>query len=430
VVLQAVGIDMPDSPRMALASYLFRRAQLRLRGLGFDEREEARVSPADLTRIDTCWSASAGLGLVNTILGQYFQARCLLLALDAGEPNRVQRALAIEGAYSSAEGGKAQRRTAELLAMSRALAERLDNPYALGLVTMSEGIAATLEGRWKTGHDSCERAEATFRDRCTGVTWEMETLRWFSLWSLSYLGGLAELGRRVPSRLREATERGDLYAAICHSTGLANLVWLAQDDPQTARGRSREALERWSQKTFHVEHWWAMLGERQVDLYIGDAAGAYRQVHAQWEALQRSLLLMVQLTRLEATHLRARAALALARARPSAQRELCREVEQDAARILKERVPWSSPLVTLLRAGVAATQGDLGQAGALLGEATSGLEAGHMALYAAAARFQHGRILGGDEGRSLVAAAEWWMADQGILNRARMAAMLAPGFAD
>jgi hypothetical protein len=146
--------------------------------------------------------------------------------------------------------------------------------------------------------------------------------------------------------------------------------------------------------------------------------------------MQSSLLLMVQLTRLEATHLRARATLALSRARPSEQRALCREVEQDAARILKERVSWSSPAVALLRAGVAATQGDAGQAEALLREAVSGLEAAHMALYAAAARWQRGRLLGGDEGRALVEAAERWMADQGIVNRARMAAMLAPGFAE
>ena len=157
------------------------------------------------------------LGLVNTILGQYFQARCLLLALDAGEPNRVQRALAMEAAYSSSEGGKTQHRTAELVTMAHSMAQKLDQPYAVAFATLSEGAAATLEGRWKTAHEACERAEATFRDRCTGVTWEMETLRWLSLWSLCYLGGLAELGRRIPTRLREARERGDLYATICHS---------------------------------------------------------------------------------------------------------------------------------------------------------------------------------------------------------------------
>jgi hypothetical protein len=51
-----------------------------------------------------------------------------------------------------------------------------------------------------------------------------------------------------------------------------------------------------------------------------------------------------------------------------------------------------------------------------------------MMLYAAAARWQRGRILGGEEGRALVVSAERWMTEQGIVNKARMAAMLAPGF--
>jgi eukaryotic-like serine/threonine-protein kinase len=428
VVLAAVGMDMPDTARGSLASYLFRRAQIRLRGLSFHERDESTIATEDLTRIDTCWSASAGLGLVNTILGQYFQARCLLLALEAGEPHRVQRALAIEAAYSSAEGGRAHKRSAELLAMSQVLARRLDHPYALALSTMAEGIAATLEGRWETGHESSERAEATFRDRCTGVNWEVATSRWFALWSLAYRGGIGELVRRIPARLHEARERGDLYAVMTHSMGLANLVWLADDDPAEARIRQREALARWSRKTFHVEHWWAMLADGQTDLYAGDPAAALRMVNEKWSDLEGSLLLMVQLTRLEATHLRARCSLALARARPSDRRALCRAVEQDAQRIQKERMPWSDPWAVLLRAGVAATQGDAPQAALLLGEAAAGLDAGHMALYAAAARWQRGRLVGGEEGRALVSEAERWMAEQSIANKARMAAMLAPGF--
>ncbi|MFT3766669.1 MAG: AAA family ATPase [Minicystis sp.] len=428
VVLSAVGMDMPDSARAALAAFLFRRAQVRLRGLSFRERDEHDIPQEDLTRIDTCWSAAVGLGLVNTILGQYFRARCLLLALDAGEPHRVQRALAMEAAYSSADGGKAQKRTAEVLSMTHGMAKRLDHPYAMGWALAAEAAAGTLEGRWKTGYRASEEAESTFRDRCTGVTWEVATMRWFSLWSLSYLGGIAELSRRIPARLHEARERGDLYAVICHATGLANLVWLAEDDPEAARERSHEALARWSRKTFHVEHWWAMLADRQADLYAGDVETAYRMVNEQWRDLDDSLLLMVQLTRLEATHLRARAALALARAKPSERKALCRVAEQDADRVQREHMTWSDPLAALLQAGVAATQGDLGHAEVLLREAVAGLERADMPLYAAAAKWQRGRIVGGEGGRALAAAAEKWMAEQGIMNKPRMAAMLAPGF--
>jgi tetratricopeptide (TPR) repeat protein len=427
-VLSAVGMDLPETPRSALISLVFRRSQVRLRGLKFRERSEREIPAEDLTRIDTCWSVSAGLGLVDTIVGSYFQSRGLLLALEAGEPIRIARALAVEASYSSASGGESQERTASLLQAAHELSRRIGQPYVLGWASGAEGIAASLEGRWKTGFEACERAESLFRDRCTGVAWEIVTMRWFSTWSLAYLGGLAELSRRIPARLREAKGRGDLYAAICLSTGLANMVWLGEDNPTEARERSREATLAWSQRKFHVENWWSMCAERQIDLYIGDAEAAYRGVEEQWSALSGSMLLMVQATRLEALQLRARSALMLATLRATERKALCRAAERDAAKIEKERMRWSTPWVALLRAGIAETLGNPGRALTLLTEAAAGFDLADMALYAAATRYRHGQVLGGDEGREIREKADSWMASQGVFNRARMVAMLAPGF--
>ncbi|HZF48566.1 MAG TPA: AAA family ATPase [Polyangiaceae bacterium] len=427
-VLSAIGMTMPETPRTALASLLLRRAQVRLRGLRFTERPASEIPPETLTRFDVCWSVAAGLGLVDTIVGRYFQARCLLLALDAGEPHRIARALAMEASYSSASGGSNKARTARLVEATEALAYRVNDPYALGWAAAAAGVAGCLEGRWRSGHTYCERAESTFRDHCTGVYWEVGTMQWFSMWSQSYLGQLGELSRRVPARLREAAGRGDLYAAIGHSTGLANLVWLAADDVREARERSSEAMRQWSQRRFHVEHWWAMLGDRQIDLYVGDAEAAYKAVHAQWGALSGSLLLMVQLTKLEALQLRARAALMLAEGRPSDRESLCREAARDARSIEGEAMPWSDPLTALLRAGIAFTRGDADRALSELEQAEAGLVAADMGLYAAAARYRRGKLLGGDEGRALEDAARSWMAGQGVVNVERMVALHAPGF--
>jgi hypothetical protein len=48
-------------------------------------------------------------------------------------------------------------------------------------------------------------------------------------------------------------------------------------------------------------------------------------------------------------------------------------------------------------------------------------------LYADAARRRLGELLGGEQGRALVAQANSWMTGQNIHNPARMTAMLAPG---
>jgi serine/threonine protein kinase len=431
-VLGAVGMKLPRSPSTALASLLARRAQVRLRGLGFKRRAETDLGPDELTRIDVCWSVGAGLGLVDNVRGSYFQSRGLLYALKSGEPFRITRAIAAEAAFSSSAGGPSARRTQRLLDEAQRIAREVDQPYAIAWAAGSAGIAATLEGRWAAALERCQYGEEMFRDKCVGVAWELAIMRWFSLWALAYQGRIADLITRVPLRLRDAEGRGDLHAEIGHSTGLANLVWLAADDPDEARRRGDKAMERWSQRTFHVEHWWNMLGQTQVDLYRGHGDAAYKRVTDQWRGLKASLLLMVQLTRLEATQLRARAAIQSARSRNDASecRALLARAERDANKIAGEKMPWSTPLAHLLRAGIHAARGDEAAALALLPEAATGLDAASMALYAAAARLRQGQVLGGAQGKQLVDAATRWMTDQGITNPARMTAMLAPGFED
>ena len=425
-VLAAVDLAAPATPKTALAMLLARRAQVRLRGLGFKERAEADVPPEQLTRIDACYAVGAGLGLVDFMRGSYFQVRALLLALEAGEPKRVARSLAGEVCYSSADGGRGRARTAKLHGHTAELARRLGDPYSLAWAAGCGGVAAALEGRWSAAQVACDRGEAMFRDECTGAVWEVNTMRWFALWALAYLGRIGEVSRRVPLGLRDAADRGDLYAVVSHSTGLQTLCWLADDDPAEAHGRCRDALERWSQRTFNVEHWWAMLAERQIDLYLGHGADAHRELTAEWPRLSGSLLLMAQLTELEARHLRARTALAAAEGR--AKKDLLRAAELDARAIRRASMPWSDPLADLIDAGVAARRGEAERAIGRLTVAARGLDAADMHLYAAAARHRRGALEGGDEGRELMAKAERFMTAEGIKAPAKMIAMLAPGW--
>ena len=51
-----------------------------------------------------------------------------------------------------------------------------------------------------------------------------------------------------------------------------------------------------------------------------------------------------------------------------------------------------------------------------------------MGLYAAAARRHLGKLIGGDEGRALIARADAWMIDQGISNPAQDGRRYHAGF--
>ena len=122
------------------------------------------------------------------------------------------------------------------------------------MATLARGTADYLVGHWKSARQYCEQAEAIFRDRCTGVAWELDTVQAFGLWALSHLGETAELSRRWPILLKEARERGDLYAVMNLSTYLMSIVRLAAGAPDEARDELRRTMAQWSREGYHVQH--------------------------------------------------------------------------------------------------------------------------------------------------------------------------------
>jgi len=166
-------------------------------------------------------------------------------------------------------------------------------------------------------------------------------------------------------------------------------------------------------------------------LYTDDAEVAWKHVKGQWEALKGSLLLRTQVLRIDAFYLQARTALAVAahtKVTSDKRKRLLKTVERMARRIEKERMPWSDPLVSLIRAGVAYNRREDLRAATLLSESIEGFDLADMGLRANAARRRLGQLLGGDRGSDLVAQADAWMSNQGIKNPALMTRMLAPGW--
>ena len=172
-VLSAAGFTLPAGPKRALLSLLLRRMQIRLRGLNFIERGSGQIPESDLFRIDICWGVTAGLGFVDLIRGADFQSRHLLLALRAGEPNRVARALAFEAVQTATRGGGARKRHLQIVRRAEELSAKLNQPHAVGLALWAIGGGAYLMGDWKKAAEFCERASEILRDQCTGVAWEL-----------------------------------------------------------------------------------------------------------------------------------------------------------------------------------------------------------------------------------------------------------------
>ena len=104
-----------------------------------------------------------------------------------------------------ARGGQAGDGRSAWFGRRRSLANRIGHPHALGMASLSAGSAEFLVGRYQPGIEFLNKAEAIFRDRCTGVVWELDTTRIYILWSLFYVGRLAELRDRCDELFHEAT---------------------------------------------------------------------------------------------------------------------------------------------------------------------------------------------------------------------------------
>ncbi|MEX2262537.1 MAG: protein kinase [Bryobacteraceae bacterium] len=425
-VLHFLKMSLPETPRGALLSLISRRLYLKLRGLRFRQREAASIDALELLRIDTCRSVALGLGILDHIRGADFQARHLILALRAGEPSRVARALAFEVGFSANGGGRKRERTERLKRRAMELIENLGDPYAVGEMALTSGLAAYLLGEWPAAVGYFQEAEKILLERCTGVARELVSARTFLLRSYTWLGELDTLSRRLPELLKDARERGDLYAELLLMVRNSFLPHLAADNPAAAHEEARVAIGRWPQAGFHTLHYIYLCVATEIDLYSGNSASAWKRVMDAWGPLRRSLLMRVQFVRIEFPYLRAKCALAVARAGASRTEDHLRSAERDAKTIERESMPWGDPLAKAIRAGLAFQRGDLDAAAELLALAEAGFDSSRMALYAAAVRRRRGQLIGGEEGHALLTAAEEWMAGQKITRFAPMTDMLIP----
>ena len=132
-VLGAASLNYPQSSSAALLSLLYHRARLRFRGLSFQQTPVEQCRPRDLIRVDVAFSATAGLVMLDVIRGADFGARHLSLALDAGEPIRICRALAFEAGNAAAVGSGSRDRVERLVRTAEGLALRSQDPHGTAL---------------------------------------------------------------------------------------------------------------------------------------------------------------------------------------------------------------------------------------------------------------------------------------------------------
>ena len=427
-VLATQGVTYPKTSRRALLSIIAQRAMLAIRGLRFRECDESQVAHEALARIDLQYYAATTLAPIDNVRGHSFQVRSLRLALRAGERYRVARTLVTEAGYRALAGGAAIAKGDQLLDIAEALGSRVNNPHLPSLLAAGRATAAFLKGAYVASLDRCHAALALARQHGVSEFAEVNLMYQWIAESLTWLGRLVELETFLAHSIRDGEERGNLYLSTTLRTAALSFVRLAADDAAAARNEVTDALHRWSPQRFHVQHFYALRAHASIDLYEGAGAAAHDRLERELPEFVGALLHRVSFARTVVWDLRARAAVcAAAGAPPSEQRRLLGLAEKDARRIAGEKLAWSNPLAVLIRACVAARRGDQETARTLFDQGARGFDAVDLRLHAAVTRRRLGKLIGGDQGKAMVDAADAWMMEQQIKNAERMSAMLAPG---
>jgi hypothetical protein len=248
-----------------------------------------------------------------------------------------------------------------------------------------------------------------------------------SCWTLDLLGEYRELSQRHTRYLADAERRGDLFSSVQLRIGSTAGVWLAADRPDEARQSAREAIAQWPSTRYLLQHWQLMIGEAEIELYVGDGLASYARVERDAAALDKSLLLHTQVVRAKTLFVRGRCAIASIDADPASRRARLAETRRLVRGLERERMQWTAPLAAILSACIASAEDNRPVAAATLRMAAEIADAAGMSGYAHAVRHQLGLLYAGDDGRDLVAKAHEAMTAQGVRAPARFASMLVPG---
>jgi|GEM_PF-4113852 len=351
-VLADVRMRRPEGAVGSLLSALYWRLRLLLRGL------RVGTSAAQVERIDACWTVAGCLGYFDPIAALGVQSRHLMLALDAGEPVRLARALALELVYIGGTGKTSARET-RIRALLDSVRPELPDPTDGAFVRVAEGYKALHDGQFRRSIDALADAERLYRrrgrsdwGRSMGLTHRLVTQTF-----TGEFGDLTDDYRELAARYRQAD---DLLALANLDLAVGYLCDLADDDPDRAAERIDAGLAGWGDPAPLSFLYMGTLARFQRALYVGDGPAARAAVDAAWPKLK--VLHRFVSERVLLFWMRGASRLACGDAAGSSRREVerCRDVIRDSG------ADWAAGLHAVLTAGLQFGAGEAAESAATL----------------------------------------------------------------
>jgi len=408
-LLAEIGVSSPKTTRKMLLSLLWHRAQVRVRGLKFRERQRREIADATRLELDLLNVAAYTLSMIDVLRGMDFQTRSLHRALQVGDREHVSRALLLQAIHFSTASDNKQAQ--QYIARAVELATDPNDALTRAMVPGVRGACAYLVGDLLKSVEHCEEGIAMFR-HTPGGSWERSSTQLFQMFALRFIGDHVVLRAKYELYKQDASERGDRYLEstlrrLCVTT------FLAEND---ARGAVRELVRAtWVPPAgrFHVQHFHELVAWCEIGLYRG-VLDERAQLAERIPQLESSMLLRVESVRAQYHYLRGRLALAGFLPQDEAQRA--------ARKLHKENSPLAPTFALVIDAGALALR-DPQQAATLYEKAAEISERVDMRAIAAACRWRAADLRRDPAKRS---AAQAELAALGVRDAKRMCNLLVP----
>lgn len=420
-VMRLAGLPYPKSTWGGLAWALANRPRAQFHK---ERRKKYLASPNDSHSrdLEMLWSAGVGLSAFFPMRAMEFQVRHSILAYKSGNAAHVARALSTEAVFLALEATEKSTREADALQLEAVrVSERAGNDSASMHIAMNGTAIALFTGRPLQVAEQAHRVTELGRES-GGIGWEQVNTRMFALSALGLLGEINELRDRQAEAMEEARERDDQYGLACYSVGFPAMAWLVDDEVDRLRSYAERARERMPPTT--PLHHLAVLSLAQAELYQGRPERANQLVNDNAELLRRSLNLRIAFLRVENNHLLACVNAAVAAVTSGKQQQQALGAAAAQTKSLRaERMEYAVYFADAIDASLAAIRGERDLATELLERAALGLSTRHLAMHAAACRYQLATKLGGEQHR---ARANTWFDSNGVLRPDQLCSTLIP----
>jgi len=373
---------------------------------------EAQVASSDaLERVDLCLLLAQGLAHID-FRAVLFACHGLHGALDAGDPERLQRACALFVINTVEYVPNPM--VAPILGLCQSLTDANPRPLATALLETARAENAHFEGDFLTAEAALERAERLLLQACPGSTRELATVRDLAVFiHYAQKGDFRTQVGRTQRWLAQAEASGDAYHESMLRVAHA-IVWIAHDDPVRARAELLRAQAGWK-------------GDAGV---LGVAAALYHDIIDRYEERDRALAasdnpMRSALLRSPAAQTpflggylvlqdvwAALRAMADGRAGSAQAAEI--KVQVDGLRKVGLEL-WAA-VADALEGNLDYLDGEPERAVRLLGQSEASFRRLHMLCLAACARKRRGQLAGGEVGRRLEDEADAELAALGVAN--------------